>query len=197
MLLDERVLGFDARALSGYRSRPRPLRTDVERLLSVDAAIWPSIFHVDDLIDSTVGFDTVHRDPWTGWNGILWDRLDELETRLGELATTSLPSYAVIAVTSWRAAADATAKPDNAWCLLGFDVADEWLDSGLTNLWSDAPPSARDRYANRLNEHHLFAVVDDALDFRVYSDGRIPSHAPFIVYGLDELTGAPSNGAGG
>src|SRR2546423_9114008 len=99
MALDERVLGFDARALSGYRVVPRTglLRTDVARPLSVDAAIWPSIFHVSDSVDGLLGFDALPRGDWTGWDGILWDRLDELKTQFAEPIGPSMPSYAVIA----------------------------------------------------------------------------------------------------
>jgi len=191
--LDERILGFDARALSGYEPLPYGglLRADVARPLSVDAAIWPPIFHVSEMIDRRVEFDTVQRDPRTGWNGILWDRLDEMRARLGAPTNRALPCYAVIAVTSWLAAAGAAAKPDAGWRCLGFDVADQWLDSGLMNMWSeDALPAARERYAGQLNAHHLFAVVDHARSFRAYSDRRVPEHAPFMVYGLYELTRA-------
>jgi hypothetical protein len=190
--LDERVVGFDARALSGYEplSHRWLLRVDVARPLSVDVAIWPPVFPVSAMIDRRVGFNTVQRNP-SSRNGILWDRLDELQVHLGEPTNRVLPSYAVIAVTSWLAAASTAAKPDAGWRRLGFDVADQWLDSGLTNMWSeDALPVARKRYAHQLNEHHLFAVVDDARSFSAYSDRRVTEHDPFMVYGLYELTGA-------
>ncbi len=70
--------------------------------------------------------------------------------------------------------------------LLGFDVGDGGLLSGLSNCGYQAEERAalRLRWAPQLNEHHLFEETAPAFEFRALADERVPEHAPFFVYGL-------------
>ncbi len=70
--------------------------------------------------------------------------------------------------------------------LLGYDVADNGMLSGLMNCGYEASEreAAQAKWRGALNEHHLFAAVADALAFRTYAEARVPEHAPFFVYGL-------------
>jgi len=75
------------------------------------------------------------------------------------------------------------------WVLLGYDVADQWMLSGLSNCGFrpglDDAPSLRAEWGPRLNEFHLFPDIDDAFLFKRFSDERLRSdHAPFFVFGL-------------
>jgi hypothetical protein len=72
------------------------------------------------------------------------------------------------------------------WSLLGYDVADGALTSGLSNCGYDPSerPSLRRDWAGELNEHHLFEDPAAARAFRDVTDARVPEHAPFLVYCL-------------
>jgi hypothetical protein len=134
----ETVIGFDAREqflASGEfwppdRRRTYLLRPEVERPLSVDALVWPSVFHELPVPDCG------------GVAADLWDDLDEMRAALAERPPVA---HRVVAV-SWITD-DATAKggprrsPRDAmpcalgaeWELLGHDVADGGCLSGLSN----------------------------------------------------------------
>ena len=77
---------------------------------------------------------------------------------------------------------------DPAWALLGYDVSDQWLLSGLSNCGYGTNASEihllRDTYASALNEHHLFDAIKPAVDFMHFSDERVQAHAPFFVFGI-------------
>jgi hypothetical protein len=76
-----------------------------------------------------------------------------------------------------------------AWELLGYDVCDEWLLSGLTDLaWGDGSPeevqAICQKYVPSLNEYHLFTSVDSAAEFIPLAEEGARAHAPFFVFGL-------------
>jgi hypothetical protein len=77
---------------------------------------------------------------------------------------------------------------DPAWALLGYDVCDQWLLSGLSNCGYGTNESEiqilRETYTSDLNEHHLFDALKPAVDFMHLSDERVPEHAPFFVFGI-------------
>lgn len=72
------------------------------------------------------------------------------------------------------------------WECLGYDVADEWLLSGLMNC-SYSPsekPSYIQNYASGLNEYGLFTSIKDAQRFLIDCESSAPEHVPFAVYGI-------------
>jgi hypothetical protein len=77
------------------------------------------------------------------------------------------------------------------WRLLGFDVADAGLTSGLSNCGHKQSEIAglRASWVADLNEHHLFTDMARALAFRDVTDRRVPEHAPFFVYALSLVAG--------
>ncbi len=88
--------------------------------------------------------------------------------------------------------------PSNeAWILLGYDVADSGFTSGLSNCGYrpdlDDVEGLRRDWAPRLNAGGLFDDLEHAIAFRALSDGRIPEHAPFYVYALYKKE-APGSG---
>jgi hypothetical protein len=78
------------------------------------------------------------------------------------------------------------AVPDSSWILLGYDIADIWFVSGLSNCGYEANErqALSDQFGQHLNQHHLFADFSQANQFRLISNRRIPEHAPFYVFGL-------------
>lgn len=205
--VEESLLGFDAREMflppgthwDAARRELYLLRRDVHKPLSVDPMVWPSLFG-DGLPDDErrrIGLDTAHLPEWRSPNQGLWDDLSRLKTSLGQLA--SEPHWTV--AVSW-VSVDGFSKPSasagpyrerstppipsSAWRLLGFDVADAGLTSGLSNCgYPQAEVAAlRPAWAADLNAHHLFTDVRRALAFRDLTHRRVPEHAPFFVYAL-------------
>jgi hypothetical protein len=78
------------------------------------------------------------------------------------------------------------AEPTSAgWVFLGFDVADGFMISGLSNCgYSAADRRDAASAGYKLNEFGLLGNSSEALDFRDWSDGRVPAHAPFFLYGI-------------
>ena len=76
------------------------------------------------------------------------------------------------------------------WVFLGYDVADEYMLSVLSNC--GFPPGLenvaelRAEWGPRLNEFHLFRSLDDAILFKRFKDPRLrQEHAPpCFVFGL-------------
>lgn len=200
--MPERLIGFDARASSAGvdawspERRARYLLRDAGRPLSVDDSVWPSVLDErhdptartgalglwDDL--SRLRSALVGRSPETWWTVAFTVRLDLM--RAEDLPLWQDGSPRLPAVTP------PTVEP--AWRRLGFDVADQWLLSGLANCgyddaeWRDYPA----RFGAALNEHHLFARAEDADHFRSDADLRVSEHAPFFVIGLYLVDGAPT-----
>jgi len=203
----ERLIGFDARGMSDeatQRWTPEQrnaflLRTDVALPLSTDTLVWPSVFDTGDGIkQSRVPLPT-----WIGLNSPLWNHLHRMQTYLSERLRRRVEPYWVIAVTrlsgdlprnkrtdSWPYD-ERTVPParDTRWPLLGFDVSDGSMLSGLSGCGyleeeSELVQSLRRRWASQLNAHHLFRSWLDALEFVRIADGRVKEHAPFFVYGL-------------
>jgi len=77
-------------------------------------------------------------------------------------------------------------EPPSGRTFLGHDVADANMLSALSNcgLAPREQAEARCRWALRLNQHHLFECLDDALAFRHYANVHVPEHAPVFVFGL-------------
>ena len=73
--------------------------------------------------------------------------------------------------------------------LLGYDVADYWQLSGLTNCGysPEEAASLAPVWAPLLNEWHLFGNPDDAEAYAYATDKRVPEHAPFYAYGIYQL----------
>lgn len=201
MSSNDLLLGFDAREMwldlkedwpEGDRLRFF-LRQDVIKHLSVDTMIWDSVFQIDT---------SLSKPKWIGPIQSLWDNLPTLQTHVYQ---NEAKPYWIIAVTLrsdlcdseeleiWklRAVHIHPAIPDETWELLGYDVADEWLLSGLTNCGFDEMTedveAIRKKYISTLNAYHLFDTLEPAVEFMALSDERVPEHAPFFVFGVWSL----------
>lgn len=72
------------------------------------------------------------------------------------------------------------------WPVLGYDVADEWLVSGLVNCGYAREEKQRlsKVWIVSLTRHGLFRDANAAIDFVKVANERVPEHAPFFVYEL-------------
>ena len=75
---------------------------------------------------------------------------------------------------------------DPSWQLLGYDVADSDLISGLTNFayGKDEVEDIGQKYIPHLNEYHLFTSAEPAAEFIPLAEERGGVHAPFFVFGI-------------
>jgi hypothetical protein len=198
---DEMLIGFDARA-SGEddprwdddRRRRFLLRRDVARPLSVDRDVWPS------LADPGRGRDLSGEERerlGIGWNARLWVSLDRLRSHIEAEGVD--PGDVTLVAVGWcsrigfcdsakgphPAPAD-PARPAEGWDLLGYDVADGWQFSGLTNCGYTPAESERlgGEWAPALNRHLLLRDEDAGFAFVEVANARVPDHAPFHVFSL-------------
>jgi hypothetical protein len=199
---NELLLGFDAREMwLGFsedwpeeRQRRFLLRRDIIKPLSADTVTWRSVFDAQTSVQPPV---------WEHLIMGLWNNLATLQEYLDTGWSASTHPYWLIAVTLHReghereSMVERNAKSleiipalrDPAWEFLGYDVCDEWLLSGLTDLaWGDGSPeevqAIRQQYVPSLNEYNLFTSVDSAAAFIPLAEEGAPPHAPFFVFGL-------------
>jgi hypothetical protein len=209
---DDLILGFDARPAEPpewdeRRKRDFLFRLDVRRPLSIDTMVWPSRF------DSHPDL----KPPYVGPYGY-WEDLGKLRERAGDAWIVAFEVIAAAASGEERAALIAFLRgvtpdgrpgeepaavadppaPGPLWSSLGYDVAD--LGGGISGLMNvRLPPeredmeSLRARWSPKLNESHLFNEVDDARDFKDFSNRRVPEHAPFFVYRIWRVNGEPAS----
>ncbi len=195
--LPEQLVGFDAReawisyaeAWPESRRERYLLRTDIDKPLSVDRLVWPS------LLEPNLGARASAPNPLGLRNAI-----DDVRRALAESSQRPAGPYMLVAATlaatqlapveeeQWVPifAMVPDGGPSRDWLLLGYDVADLGLTSGLMNSGysSDDRAALRARWAPRLNEFHLLTDHEQATEFKTISDRRVPEHAPFFVYGL-------------
>lgn len=202
----EQTMGYDARDDGGdfaehwaeERRNNFLYRMDVRKVLSVDTTVWPSIFR--DLREPL----PAHRESLA--LGELWAKEGELRKAVSLRAEGGpVHAFRTIMVTlAWdgaetrHPASDALVdwveapRQGGDWQFAGFDVADAYLLSALTNCGflpgQDNAEAMRLEWAPHLNEFHLFSELSAASAFRHFSDVRLASdHAPTFVYGIHIL----------
>ena len=188
---EELLLGFDGRVWGNsdtWDAKRREgflLRTDVVQPLSTDTTVWPALLDSSLRPPACMGYQTL-------WN--------DLECLQSSLVSSASSSFATIAVTLrlindaseadlWRAEVPTTipALRAETWSLLGYDVSDKWLLSGLSNcgfLPGENAQALKEKWSDKLNDHHLFDTLDSAMEFRAVSDERAVEHSPFFVFGI-------------
>lgn len=188
MLSEEVLLGFDGRdgrmeMDSGVWPRERVLlyllRWDVVRPLSTDRLVWPGLARPEGVERTPAG---------------LWRRLDAVLERVRGSALIPVALTLVRGGMSDEKMTESDpylvqtdpADLNEEWELLGYDVSDLGLLSGLSNCGYDASTrrELRERWGRTLNRYHLFADCREAHVFREATDARVPEHAPFFVFGL-------------
>lgn len=206
--MDSYLIGYDFRARpelyldrqwSPTRRERFLLDTAVDSPLSVDTLVWPSLFLYPGgrsaevpVLPQAVRVRAVDIPPHQSFD--LWRDLDLMRhvatcRHIQDLGQ----AVAILAVLEdverkrevWQHAVPPRMSPDPHWEPLGYDVADESLLSGLANCgYSPADRARLADVASQLNKHGLFDQLTDARVFAATSDGRVPEHAPFGVFGL-------------
>jgi hypothetical protein len=192
-----KLLGFDAREMwqefhiiwSQERIENFLLRHDIKKPLSTDTMVWPSVFdEVGELA------------PPYNWRGRLWDDWHKMEDFIEARWISAPRPFWIIGITlisgDFSNQQEAMGYPtlpalnppagSEAWTLLGYDVSDHSLLSGLSNCgyWEEEKPGYKQRWGQHLNEYNLFTEVQPAIEFKEITDRRVSEHAPFFVYGL-------------
>lgn len=203
------LIGYDARELCFTLSDLWPperrklhlLKHDVDKPLSVDTTVWPSLF---DAGQGAGMYQKERRDaglaeaklpPWTGPNTGLWMSLPEMLEAIRFQFEPVTCRFWVIAITLPYECSPSSHDPpyvvgpfraNGDWRLLGYDVGDSSQLSGLSNcgLSRQEVDAVSARWVNRLNEHHLFSDPSAADSFCRSANQSVPEHAPFYVYGL-------------
>ncbi len=193
--MNELLLGFDIRVnnldLWGKERRDiYLLRKDVEIPKSVDGDVW----HMSKTINSILKKESLEKN----WD---FNLIMDLNGLIEKFQKANEPNSSLIAISvisnsldAPMASAERIVSPLKKmehfalFDFLGYDVADEWQTSGLMNCgYLPEEIEELQKFAPKLNEHHLFAFVDDAISFKSVSDVRVPEHAPFYVYGLYKI----------
>jgi hypothetical protein len=199
--MDETLLGFQLRvvpkSLERWQSPRRAiylLRESISVPLSVDKAVWPSSDDKRLLADlfsdysSNINAAPNGLDVYSIKDSVFLNRPPEHAgslligiTAMGDVAQELRRTHHIGA--TLYSIADLKA---NGWWLVGYDVADRWLSSGLMNCGytPDQKTVLSTRFGSRLNNHGLFDDPEAAQDFCVACNDRIPEHAPFVVYGI-------------
>ncbi len=167
------------------------LKSDVEKPLSVDTSVWNSIFHKNNLIQ---------RPERTGWRGNTWARLSELLNYLPSQPGEESEKFWIIAITQIvddqiRGETGIDVLPvipdliGSDWQFLGYDVAELTLLSSLMNMGYriDEKGNAEEKFAEKLNQYHLFTQEKVAQEFTRWSNSRDKGHGPFYIYGLHRV----------
>ncbi|HQU42471.1 MAG TPA: hypothetical protein PK867_06645 [Pirellulales bacterium] len=203
----ERLLGYDVRVIwpgentdwPAARRQAYLYRRDVRSPLSTDVMVWPSAF--DCRGDCPGRFE--RRFLQFIWHDDLWADLAILRAyckRYFFSAAEDAFRPAMVALTLVVSGAQERselnklqgavepATLDAGWVCLGYDVSDRWLLSALTNCGHNINDGARGpssaQWEARLNEHHLFTSIADAIAYRTFADSDVPEHSPFFVYGV-------------
>jgi hypothetical protein len=195
---EERVIGYSDReywqAFDESWPEERRLsflyRLDILKPLSVDERVWPTIFASECRPEpfEKFGFQ----------NG--WSFLDDLTLAVTtEFQQKKMRAWRTIAITlivdsdgtEWSSPIPEPEPKfmEEQWQFLGYDVCDQFALSGLMNCGflpqTEDVTQLRRMWSPRLNQFHLFDELDDACEFKQFSDLRMKNdHAPFFVHGL-------------
>ena len=177
----EETIGFDLRSIAPdpswtpERRTRHLLRRDVPAVRSVDTQVWERL-------------PGLPRPPVPEG---LWPSLADLFAAAGALDRAGAVA---VRITAFMEDEPAPENPDPAgpaasYDFLGYDVADYWLLSGLTNCGykPEEAASLAPVWVPRLNDWHLFDDPDDAETFAEVTDKRVPEHAPFYAFGIYQL----------
>jgi hypothetical protein len=178
----ETTIGFDLRSTlpdpywTPDRRARHLLRPDVPSVRSVDPMVW----------ERPSGF------PSPPDAAQLWPNLPDLLAAAHPLDQTVAVVVRITALEQDEETPcnlDLSGSPFERQIVLGYDVADYDLLSGLTNCGysPEEAASLAPVWAPRLNERQLFTDPHDATAYVAITEQRVPEHAPFYAYGLYQL----------
>jgi hypothetical protein len=201
------IIGFDVREMylpievcwPDERRNSYLLSKDVEKPLSTDRIVWPSIFRSHITIVGGIDMPetpnikipdqqkTMHN---------LWIDLREMRSYVaGKSESFPKPCW-IIALTELMNKQEkhqwlhppppfltypfVPTEVDSEWLLLGYDVSQENLWSGLSNerYEPEEIQPLKERWVPHLNKYHLFTDQEQAYQFAAWADNR-DRHAPY------------------
>ena len=187
------------------------LRQDVVKPLSVDNFVWYSVFSEANYPHLWHSAERQSQYLGSQWNTVfseerklstpddfrprrLWTNLATLQDYLQISWGNVWKPCCVVAVAEILGVDEEyeTAYPilpnrvDSQWQLLGYDVADYELYTGLFNgvIGGNEATPLRATWQAHLNEHHLFREPNRAFEYIEVADKRHSSHSPYYVYAL-------------
>jgi hypothetical protein len=199
----ETLIGFDAREMwldndawwAIERRKIFLLNRATIKPLAADHAVWPSMFDLNATLSLSIPQDI-------RWQNGLWSSLEQLEAILKPCIDRSEFPYWLVGITQYREddneellfemGDDTTSLIDKNWDFLGFDVYDGTLLSALLNFGGDEQDMQHraEKFASKLNEHHLFSKPEDAFEYRQWCNTihDFVVHGPFYIFGLYHVT---------
>ncbi len=157
------------------------LRDDVKRPLSVDTAVWESPLRQGDemrgpLLWKFQEFDDTFKQCMN--NESVWLIYISISTFYFNKHQKSIFNIELIENNPKSNLSDLK--------FLGYDVADQFLLSGLTNCQytNDEATAMIRKWKTKINKYHLLDNMEDAMKYLHETERRVPEHAPFFVYGL-------------
>ena len=208
--MTEALLGFDIRILSGrsygaawgkeYRHEFL-INPDIEFPVSVDIRVTPSIFCFATDAEAqgakiVMGTDSAHRAALRLWES-LWAMESHARERFEELCQGDCRSIAITVLANgrlredprWRDILEERLEPsslDQRWRCFGYDVADKYLMSGMSNCayTPEEMSTTRLRWRGKINSYGLLPTAVEAESLRLETEDRVKEHSPFFVFGL-------------
>jgi hypothetical protein len=164
--------------------------------MSVDTGVWPSLFDVSENGDATTHYKAFR----------LWINLSAMRIHIDRNISPDRATEIAIAVLDcgkfgaddiWKAvfAEKLDSSIEDSWTLLGYDIADRDLISGLSNCAynPDEIELLRHDWGKSLNASGLFDQWQDADAFAKLSNTRVQEHAPFHIFALYAITTSSRN----
>ncbi len=168
-------LGWDGRVADYVSEYPIDIRLSMaaERMLSVDKMIWPRSAAFLKLLKT-------NEDLGRNWTLNLYPHSS---------VVSELPSTTAVRISCLASQTEIdperfypAAGVEEEVTVLGYDVADIWLLSGVMNIvYSEEDRVAWPQFVSALNENHLFDDPRIAIEFVEVLDARTTEHAPFVV----------------
>lgn len=207
---DIREMWLDNKDLWPQNRRNRVLlRDDVVKPLSVDNYVWYSVF--SEIVEPRLWTSVARDEKYFGteWNVIfseyhklsepdgyrprtVWRNLIHLREYLNRMWADSWKPCWLVSVIEVLEEDDiedqesfdpiTPSEVDATWQLLGYDVADYELITGLFEGEIDQNLSLE--WGKYLNEYHLFTEPQKAFEYISAANKRYPSHMPYGVYAL-------------
>jgi hypothetical protein len=175
------------------------LRPDIEPPISVDRRVWPSLFRFPgDWVDPQRRDAPAVADLSFGEVALrLWRDRRRMDAALAASGSAGAVPIRIDLLTepsdgahdAWQIlnmVPEPLLDGSENWSLVGHDVADSSLLSGLMNCGYSQPErrALRPLWAAKLNRAGLFDSADDAFAFRAVTAARVPEHAPFFVFAI-------------
>jgi hypothetical protein len=178
------------------------LNRNIQWPLSVDTMIWPSYFSFSGYLSGFRTDEMIDVNPLSTRQEALrlWENHNEMKTvfsqRFGQNEKKGVQVAVILLAENprstneyWHAVLDPPMILNDIpkeWQLLGHDVADEYMTSGLSNCGykEEDRKTLEKKWSQCLNKYGLIRNLDDALRFLQVTDRRVPEHAPFYVYVL-------------